>query len=286
MGGFGMINYICCNQVDMDVIYRGFIVGFSDYMIKFDMTKEIFVKHFFGLEGNDLNHSFIALEEEKPVGLILGGVKNYDGLKTMRCGALCIHPDYRGKGISFKLFSLHKQDAIAQHCKQMCLEVIVGNDRAIQFYKKMGYEKVYDLSYYFIEEIEWVKELDKEYKIKEIGLAEILNLSDQISNIHINWQNDFDYIKKSSGVRCFGVYKGEDLVSGLCMRNNKISFLWTTVEERNQGLTMNLLKQVFSLLNYEKLTINFPNNHSLYGFVKHNNFTKDSLSQYEMYLTL
>lgn len=281
-----MINYLCCNQVDMDVIFRAFTDGFSDYIIKFDMTKDIFVKHFFGPEGNDLNHSYIALVEDKPVGLLLGGIKHYSGFKTMRCGALCLNPDYRGKGISFRLFTLHKQDAIAQHCKQMCLEVIVGNDRAIQFYKKMGYEKIYDLNYYSIEEIEWVKDLDKEYQIREIDFSDILTLSDQISNIHINWQNDFDYLEKSSGVRCFGIYKGMELVSGVCIRANKISFIWTTATERNQGLAMNLLKHVYNVLNLEKLAINFTNNHSLYGFVKHNNFTKDSITQYEMYLTL
>ena len=31
----------------------------------------------------------------------------------------------------------------------MFLEVIVGNDRAISFYRKKGYEKVYNLFYYY-----------------------------------------------------------------------------------------------------------------------------------------
>lgn len=281
-----MINYVCCNKVDMDIIYRGFTVGFSDYIVKLEMTKEVFVKQFFGPEGNELNHSFIALDGEEPIGLLLGGIKNFDGIKTMRCGTLCLHPDYRGKGISFKLFTLHKQDAIESLCKQMFLEVIVGNDRAIQFYKKMGYEKIYDLTYYSTNDIEWVKEMDRECKIREIEFSDILAFSDEICNIHINWQNDFDYIKKSTGVRCFGVYDGEELVSGVCIRGNKISFLWTTPAKRQLGYAMNLLKHIYSALNLDKLVINFPNNSSLYGFVKHNNFVKEQLSQYEMYLPL
>ena len=50
----------------------------------------------------------------------------------MRCGTLAVHPNYRGVGVSQKLFELHKE-ALQNECKQLFLEVIVGNDRAIRF---------------------------------------------------------------------------------------------------------------------------------------------------------
>ena len=43
-------------------------------------------------QGNLLEHSFLALEEGKPAGVILGGIKDYESIKTMRCGTLAVHP--------------------------------------------------------------------------------------------------------------------------------------------------------------------------------------------------
>ncbi|PGZ06934.1 GNAT family N-acetyltransferase, partial [Bacillus cereus] len=143
-----MIQYKRCSEVSIDLVYKAFKDGFSDYIIKMEVSKEDFIKRFFGAEGNSLEHSFLALDGEKSVGLILGGIKVYETINTMRCGTLAVHPEYRGIGVSQKLFELHKEEAIQNGCKQLFLEVIVGNDRAINFYNKLGYEKVYDLSYY------------------------------------------------------------------------------------------------------------------------------------------
>lgn len=137
-----MVHYKTCTEADIDWMYEAFQVGFSDYIIKMDISKEDFIKRFLGIEGNRLEHSFIALNEHEPIGIIMGGIKDYEGIKTMRCGTLAIHPDFRGKGVSHKLFELHKEEAIQNGCQQLFLEVIVGNDRVIQFYNKLGYEKI------------------------------------------------------------------------------------------------------------------------------------------------
>ncbi|MDZ5610601.1 GNAT family N-acetyltransferase, partial [Bacillus pseudomycoides] len=129
-----MIHYKKCSEVNTDFVYEAFRDGFSDYMIKMEISKEDFIKRFFGSEGNKLEHSHLALDENKPIGVILGGIKDYESIKTMRCGALAVHLDFRGTGVSQKLFELHKEEAIKNGCQQLFLEVIVGNDRAIQFY--------------------------------------------------------------------------------------------------------------------------------------------------------
>ena len=144
-----MIKYKRCTECNEEIIYKAFQIGFSDYIIKIEMTKDAFMKHFFGPEGNSMEYSVIAFDEEEPVGLCLGGIKVYEGIKTLRCGALCVHPDYRGTEVSNGLFNLHRKIALENNCKQMFLEVIVGNDRAISFYRKKGYEKVYNLFYYY-----------------------------------------------------------------------------------------------------------------------------------------
>src|SRR5690554_5103896 len=102
-----IVVYKNCYDVDFELVYQCFNEGFSDYIVKFDLSLEAFKKRFFGPEGNDLKHSFIAIENNRPVGLILGGIKYFQGIKTMRCGALCIVPDFRGTGVADELFYLH-----------------------------------------------------------------------------------------------------------------------------------------------------------------------------------
>ena len=142
------ISYQRCSDVEDRFSYQAFMDGFSDYMVKFQFTQEDFINRFFGPEGNSREVSFVAFDQDQPVGVILGGIKNFESIKTMRCGTLAIHPDYRGSGVSQRLFDLHKEEAVNKDCKQLFLEVIVGNDRAINFYQRLGYEKVYDIVYY------------------------------------------------------------------------------------------------------------------------------------------
>jgi predicted N-acetyltransferase YhbS len=116
-----MIIYKRCSEVNIDDVFEAFSQGFSDYIIKLSMSRELFIKRFFGVEGNSLEYSFIAYDDDKPTGVVLGGIKNYEGIKTIRCGTLAVIPDYRGKGISQRLMELHKEEAVSQDCKQMFL---------------------------------------------------------------------------------------------------------------------------------------------------------------------
>ncbi|EJR15863.1 GNAT family N-acetyltransferase [Bacillus paranthracis] len=282
-----MIQYKRCSEVNIDLVYEAFRDGFSDYIIKMEVSKEDFIKRFFGAEGNSLEHSFLSLDGDKPVGVILGGIKDYENIKTMRCGTLAVHPNYRGVGVSQKLFELHKEEALQNECKQLFLEVIVGNDRAIRFYNKLGYEKVYDLSYYNLKDM--TKIIHKECKGIEIKQLEFPAFKVEIQkwlHFHINWQNDMDYIEKTNHT-FYGAYVDNDLKGSICMNEQgKISFIFVDKDYRNIGVGTNLLQVAIEELKLSTLTIGFPNNSLLEGYLKKMDFEKSSLEQYEMYFLL
>ncbi|WP_002147780.1 GNAT family N-acetyltransferase [Bacillus cereus] len=282
-----MIQYKKCSELSIDLVYEAFKDGFSDYIIKMEVSKEDFIKRFFGPEGNSLEHSFLALDGDKSVGVILGGIKVYESIKTMRCGTLAIHPNYRGVGISQKLFELHKEEAIQNGCKQLFLEVIVGNDRAINFYNKLGYEKVYELSYYNLND--FTKIINKDFKGIEVKQIEFQPFKFEIQkwlNFHINWQNDMDYIEKTNNT-FYGAYVDNDLKGSICVNEQgKISFIFVDKDYRNIGIATRLLQVASEELKLSSLSIGFPNNNLLEGFLKKSGFEKNSLAQYEMYLLL
>lgn len=284
------IIYKPCSEVPFDSVYDAFRIGFSDYIIPLEMPKDLFNKHFFGPEGNGLEYSYIAMDGDKAVGLLLGGIKEYEGLKTLRCGAMCVHPEYRGKemGISLELFRLHKQLGINQGCRQLFLEVITGNDRAIQFYKKQGYIKVYDLSYFsWQDDGEPLNDLQKGIEVKRTDFETFKSLSALVGAVHINWQNEFDYINKLDGLVYYGVYNGEKLAGGLCLNpKGRVHFIWIDSHFRNKGIARHIIKKAMREHNIVKVGISFPNNARLEGFVRHCGFVQDQISQYEMYYFL
>ncbi|MGG1400326.1 GNAT family N-acetyltransferase [Bacillus salipaludis] len=282
------ISYQRCSEVEDHFIHQAFQDGFSDYIIKMEISELDFIQRFFGTEGNARETSFIAFYEQQPVGVILGGIKNYESIKTMRCGTLALHPDFRGQGISQKLFELHKEEAAKHGCKQLFLEVIVGNDRAIHFYKKLGYEKIYDIVYYSNQDLSGLKMAS----IKSEAIIRSLDFNDfqthsQKWTYHINWQNDIDFLEKLSHNYYFGAYLNEELVGCLSINSNGgISFLMVDKGVRGQGIATLLLQTACKNLHLSKMATGFPNNSLLEGFFKNHGFQKGNLAQYEMYLIL
>ncbi|WP_459765955.1 GNAT family N-acetyltransferase [Alkaliphilus crotonatoxidans] len=286
-GGIVLIIYEGCKNANAEDIFYAFQRGFCDYIIKMELTQEVFIERFFGPEGNQLENSFIAFDDDRPVGVILGGIKVYEEIRTMRCGTLGVDPDYRGSGVSKELFELHRQSALNNGCKQLFLEVIAENERAIKFYKGLGYERVYDLSYYSYEVKAQENKAKAPIEVQEISLEAIKVLSEGLGDIHINWQNDFDYMEKKTGIKHFGCYKEGLLVAALSLHSaGSLHFIWTKPSERHQGIARALINRGAEALQLKTLHISFPNNANLSGFARHLGFAKKEIVQYEMYLTL
>ncbi|MFK9092585.1 GNAT family N-acetyltransferase [Bacillus salipaludis] len=280
------IQYYCCSEVEDRFIYQAFHIGFSDYLIKMDISEDGFLARFFGPEGNRRENSFIAFDQDEPVGVILGGMKIYEGIQTMRCGTLAIHPEYRGKGISQRLFELHKEEAVKHGCKQLFLEVIVGNDRAVHFYEKIGYEKMYDLVYYTHEDFSLFGKPRSEFFINRIDFEEFKQAAGKW-DYHINWQNDLDYIEKTSNTYFYSIMMQDRLVGCLAIsKAGTIHFLMVDKMQRGKGVGTQLLQTAVEDLNLSRMSAGFPNNSLLEGFLKKKGFKKGNLKQFELYLLL
>lgn len=283
-----MITYKLSTDVTDNQIFEAFTQGFSDYFFPITMTEEEFMKHFFGPEGNSKEHSFIAFDDHKPIGIILGGIRTLDGIKTMRCGTLGLAPDYRGKGISKQLFELHKEAAIKEGCKQLFLEVIRENYRALAFYRKMGYVETTILKYYS-KQIEVLPplEVNPPYHIDRCNYEMVKGFRDSLICCHINWQNDTPYYENNPDDIYLAAYDEYKSVAVLALTpKGRINFLWVDPAYRMQKIGHFLLLEASKLLYCEKLSVCIPGNAILEGFFRKLGFHKDKLEQYEMYLPL
>ncbi|WP_105615376.1 GNAT family N-acetyltransferase [Vallitalea okinawensis] len=274
-----------CSEVSDTQIFKAFTEGFADYMIQVKMDEISFINRFFGAEGNDRELSYIAFREDKPVGIILGGIKTGENFKTLRCGAMALIPKERGTGLAKTLMELHEKAGIEIECKQLFLEVIDGNDRAIGFYKKMGFEKVYNLTYR-----SWdlkgknplkIDDNSLEKKVKMMTFDDIYELR-KIDLSHLPWQGEFVYFKHLD-CHYYGVKDNGNIVAGITATNTRIFYLWVHPEYRNKGYAKALLNKIITEIKPKVLRLTYSNNSQIHTFANHYRMKKDPISQVEMY---
>ena len=279
------ITYKLATEVNDNAIYEAFKTGFSDYIIKFQMEKELFFDRFFGPEGNTKMLTHVAFDGELPIGVLLGGIRDYDGIKTLRCGTLCINPDYRGMDVGLTLMARHTEDANTHACGHMMLEVIAGNDRAIKFYDKLGYDTVYFIHYFAHKDIPMLAAMP--ISCDDVVPIQLVHLYDHVktwaSYYHVNWQNDFDSIMQIPNVQGFAVLEDEQIVAFICLTpQGRIFRLLVHPDHQNKGYGKQLLVHVARTLKPEALNISVASSGPLTRFLRKLGFGKDSLYQFEM----
>lgn len=280
-----MITYVPGDKLAVGQLYKAFMIGFSDYIIKVDLAEASFTSRFLGPEGNDLNLCHVALDDGEPIGLVMGGIRQWDGKKTLRCGALCVAPDYRGGEVTKTLMASHWQDGVNHKCERLSLEVIKGNDRAVRFYEKNGYYASYDIKYFRIK-AEQMGALEEGSKVtlKETTFDTLEKHRVGNVGLHIHWQSETDYYRESELEQHFEIHTRAGQVGYLSMGSGgKINYLWIEPPHRGKGYGREVLKITAQTMGIEGFNIAFANNGLLEGFVRALQFDKDSVEQFEMF---
>jgi len=266
------MNIKCCSEVSFEDVYHVFKEGFSDYIIQREISLDQFKEHFFGPEGNRLIFSYIAYEDDLPVGLVLGGCKTYEGILTLRCGTMCVVPDYRGKGIARTLIKRHEKLGLELGCKQLFLECITVNERALNFYIANNYRVIYQLKYYTL----------KKHKAQknDVVSGEFVEYKDYRQDVegHVNWQNEIWYLEMTKpSVRYIRVQN--EVVAMMAYNGPKIVYLHVKKHYRLNGYASMLINS----LEEKEIRISFSSQGGMEGYLTHFGFVEDNISQVEMY---
>lgn len=275
--------YRRCDEVDLELVHAAFTRGFSDYVVSFSLGVDDFAARFFGVECNAREQSFVALVGGSPAGIILGGVRELGGARTMRMGAMAIVPEHRGRlGLSRGLFERHHQAAREAGCTQMWLEVIVGNDRAIAFYEGRGYEVVGHLDYHHHSEPSTLPSFQTEgVQTEPCTLTQARGSAP--ASVHVNWQNQPFCIERVPGQRSFASIVGGTIVGAIGLDpTGKIDFLYVRETFRRRGLATALLRAAVHELAPEGLSIGMPADESLGAFLIARGFERRPIEQHEM----
>lgn len=97
--------------------------------------------------GNNEGKCYLALDNNKVIGLIMGYVRTYDkydylDYKCPRSGEiseLIVSKNIRSNGVGQKLMNKMEEYFKSIGCEYIFIDVFAYNDKAINFYRKQGY---------------------------------------------------------------------------------------------------------------------------------------------------
>ncbi|RZT15588.1 GNAT family N-acetyltransferase [Fictibacillus sp. BK138] len=120
--------------------------GFKGYYSDATMTVDSFVARMVK-ENLKPSLSIVAFDGEKPVGILLSGVQDVNGSRVSWNGGTAVIPDYRKKGVGLALVEASLKIYEEEKVDVATLEAFSINEKAINLYKKMGYEVIDSLNW-------------------------------------------------------------------------------------------------------------------------------------------
>lgn len=141
-----MVSFKRLNECKLDEVVQVWNEGFTGYFFDATMTVEMFLNRLV-LEGLSPTLSIAAYQGDRPVGIVLNGIRHIQGSKIAWNGGTGVIEEYRGKGISRALMDHTLQLYRDEHVQLASLEAISENEKAIRLYKRKGYETVDHILY-------------------------------------------------------------------------------------------------------------------------------------------
>lgn len=188
------------------------------------------------------------------------------------------------------MMAQHEAIAKKENVHQLLLEVLTVNESAYKFYERLGYEKVYDLTYRtFTPSANWLidkpesvlKNKEVFYSIQKITLMDLSGLR-HIDESHLPWQGTLEYVSMVD-VEVYGVFKNGQLIAGLIGSDKKLYYLYVSPDHRLEGVGKALLMTYLQEMKIESCQFIYTNNARLHTFSNHLNMATSDFSQFEYY---
>jgi ribosomal protein S18 acetylase RimI-like enzyme len=141
-----MIELRPASSLPLDRLAALFTAGYEDYYVQVHIDEPAlgFMTRAFDI---DLGASRIAVQEDAPVGLCMLGLRGQDAW----IGGLGVVAAARRGGLGVALMEAVLDEARAHGARDVRLEVIVENDRAIPLYEHLGFERTRGLEVWTLE---------------------------------------------------------------------------------------------------------------------------------------
>ncbi len=273
-------------NVPMSEITKAFNDGFSDYFVKFNATEEYLTNRWRGGRV-DLSMSAGGWINNELVGILISGIDFWEGKLTAFNAATCVAPHARGNHFTSQAYEFLLPKLKEIDVKQLTLEVIQGNEKAIPVYERIGFKKVRGLGCFNGEPKIRQPYEDPEITI-EVGHEIDLEKAILFHDFDPAWESTFYALLMNwSFYEVYKILKEEEMVGYAIVNssNGQIYSFGVDPDYRRKGYAKLLFSKISQ--KHKKLKINNIDNDDLgtHEFLKHISLPH-VIDQYEMKMVL
>lgn len=208
------INYRFLSPDDFAALHAAMLAAFSDYIIPFQLTETQFKNHI-AVNAVDINQSIGAFGADgKMVGFTLNGFGLWNGEATAYDAGTGVIPGFRGRGIAREIFEFMTPALKRSGVRQILLEVITENEKAVRLYRRMNFRETRRLLLF-----EQRKSFDYSPKtgfvVREIAAPQRPDwkLLKSFRDGKTSWQNSIEAAERSLSEKIvFGAFSRENCV--------------------------------------------------------------------------
>lgn len=189
------MEYQTLEKVDTFRLYQTFIKAFSDYQVTVDMPYEAFETNL-KRNGYMPGVSVGAFDHEELVGIVLNGVRCWNGMKTIYDLGTGVIPAFRKRGITKEMLSMVQTICQDNGIGRYQLEAIRENTAAVSLYKKQGFQVIRTLNCYMAERSDGKSGESKQWKVFHLQAltSEQWELVKSFWDYSPSWQNSVDSV--------------------------------------------------------------------------------------------
>lgn len=252
-----MYSYKTLKNIELKVIYNTFIEAFSDYQVKFDISFDNF-QIMMKRRGLNLDFSMGAFKDDKMVGFILNGVREWNGKITIYDVGTGVVLEHRKKGVTRDMFEKLLEVCRDKKIEQYLLEVLQENIGAVNLYKGNGFQITREFDCYFLNKF-------NNSTNEKIILEKIDSFSEEIWrelkkywNYNPSWQNSIDSIKANFNNFIYIVAKSKDKIVGYGIiekTTGDIPQIAVSPQYRRQGIGKAIVNRLINSLDIERFKI-------------------------------
>lgn len=204
------INIRSLKGVPFEVVAEAFLNAFADYGMTLD---EESLAAMLRRRGAKMELSFAAFDDEgRIVSFILNGIGNHGGRATAYDTGTGTIKEYRGQGLTDRIFSYSLTHLKQAGIENYLLEVLTHNTPAVKIYSRQGFETVRRLDCYTADNQQALDSLadkaNRDIEIREMAVDEAQRCTSFI-DFTPSWQNSFDSVRRNpEAFTCLIAYSG------------------------------------------------------------------------------
>lgn len=177
-------------ELSFDKLSDVFLSAFSDYEMVLDRKK---LKSIFHRRGADTALSFGAYDGSSLVSFIINGIGKFRGVATAYDTGTGTVAEYRGRGLTDRIFKYAAKQLCEVGIKQYLLEVLQHNIPAMKIYKRQGFEITREFHCYHINDGDLKAKTSKGIKIVKESVDSILPML-RFMDFEPSWQNGIESV--------------------------------------------------------------------------------------------